>query len=154
MCRPPTPAPLPKSRQNSTACWPGFGEGLTGRELDAVKPGPSKYAVPTSWADRSCAAQAPSSPAGISAPGRADVLVLDRFTPSTSFELSDYRRWLQDARAFARHGTPVWSTVPTEPALNLVSQIDALSAKPVSILAGTEQTRLVAYTALGSGAGR
>ncbi len=82
------------------------------------------------------------------------MLVLDRFTPSTSFELSDYRRWLRERPRFARHGTPVWSTVPTEPALNLVSQINALSAKPVSILAGTEQTRLVAYTALGSARGR
>ena len=81
--------------------------------------------------------------------------MLDRFTPSTSFELSDYRKWLRERPRFARHGTPIWSTVPTEPAPSLTSQINALAGgKPVSVLAGTEQSRLVAYTATwGGGAG-
>ncbi len=129
-----------------------LGEGLTGRELNAVK----RWAEQVRRADKLgrpiiCGASAELR--AYSAPGRADILVLDRFTPSTSFELSDYRKWLRERPRFARHGTPIWSTVPTEPAPSLTSQVNGLSGgRPVSILAGTEQTRLVAYTALGSGA--
>ncbi|HEY4310113.1 MAG TPA: hypothetical protein VGN12_11735 [Pirellulales bacterium] len=163
VCPPPMPAgldvpsttasPLPEigPEFDSVLAW-DLGEGLTGRELDAVK----RWAEQVRRADKLgrpiiCGASAELR--AYSAPGRADVLVLDRFTPSTSFELSDYRRWLRERPRFARHGTPVWSTVPTEPAPSLVGQINALSSgRPASILAGTEQTRLVAYTALGSGA--
>jgi hypothetical protein len=129
-----------------------LGEGLTGRELDAVK----RWAEQVRRADKLsrpiiCGASAELRK--YSAPGGVDVLLLDRFTPSTSFELSAYRRWLRERPRFARHGTPVWSTVPTETAVTLASQMAGLSGgKTASLLAGTEQTRLVAYTALGSGA--
>ncbi len=77
-----------------------LGEGLTGRELDAVK----RWAEQVRRADKLarpiiCGASAELR--AYSAPGRADVLVLDRFTPSTSFELSDYRRWLRERPRFA-----------------------------------------------------
>ncbi len=129
-----------------------LGEGLTGRELDAVK----RWAEQIRRADklgRPIVCGASAELRAYSAPGRADILVLDRFTPATSFELSDYRRWLHERPRFARHGTAIWSTIPTEPAASLVGQVARLSAgQAPRILAGTEHTRLIAYTALGAGA--
>jgi len=163
ICPPPMPpgldapsadaAPLPDigPEFDCVLAW-DLGEGLTGRELDAVK----RWAEQIRRADKLgrpiiCGASAELR--AYSAPGRADILVLDRFTPSTSFELTDYRRWLHERPRFARHGTPIWSTVPTEPAVNLVSQVAGLSAgQAPRILLGTEHTRLITYTALGAGA--
>ncbi|HEY1602516.1 MAG TPA: hypothetical protein VGG64_23130 [Pirellulales bacterium] len=163
ICPPPLPAGLDRpvvdaaplagitAEFDCVLAW-DLGEGLTGRELAAVK----RWAEQVRRADqlaRPIICGASADLREYSAPGRADILVLDRFTPSTSFELNDYRRWLHERPRFARYGTPIWSTVPTEPAATLVSQLVGFSAgRPVNLLAGTEQTRLVAYTALGAGA--
>ncbi len=164
ICPPPMPAGLDRPGNDAAPlsefppefdcvlAW-DLGEGLTGQELDVVK----RWAEQVRKADRLmrpilCGPSAELR--AYSAPGRADVLVLDRFTPSTSFELGEYRRWLRERPRFARHGTPIWSTIPTEPAAALTNQLAAFSAgqPATSILVGTEQTRLVAYTALGAGA--
>jgi len=65
-----------------------------------------------------------------------DVLLLDRFTTATTFELADYRRWLLERPRLARPGTPVWTTISTEPAASLVNQVRTLSGgRNVSLMA-------------------
>lgn len=127
-----------------------LGEGLTGRELDAVK----------RWAEHVRRADSRGRPilCGASAELRAyssrvDVLLLDRFTTATTFELAEYRRWLLERPRLARPGTPIWTTISTEPAASLVNQVRTLSGgRNVSLMAGTEHARLLTYTALGAGA--
>jgi len=134
---------------DSVLAW-DLGEGLTGRELDAVK----------KWAEQVRRADPKARPilCGASAElraysSKADVLLIDRFTIATTFELIDYRRWLQERPRLARPGTPIWTTVSTEPAASLVNQVRTLSGgRSVSLMAGTEHTRLLTYTALGAGA--
>ncbi|MBI2823343.1 MAG: hypothetical protein HYX69_01485 [Planctomycetia bacterium] len=162
VCPPPLPAGLDGPGEaaplapitaefDAVLAW-DLGEGLTGRELEAVK----RWAEQVRRADtraRPLVCGASASLRAYSGSGRADILLLDRFTPSTTFELSDYRRWLHERPRLAHHGVPAWSTIPTEPAESLVGQITALSAgRPRSILAGNEQTRLLTFTAIGAGA--
>ncbi|HEY2840781.1 MAG TPA: hypothetical protein VGJ26_16610, partial [Pirellulales bacterium] len=134
---------------DSVVAW-DLGEGLTGRELDAVK----RWAVEVHRADSRgrpilCGASAELRAYS----SRVDVLLLDRFTTATTFELAEYSRWLQERPRLARPGTPIWTTISTEPAATLVNQVRTLSGgRNVSLMAGTEHARLLTYTALGAGA--
>jgi len=160
ICPPPMPkgldgrgevVPLPaiSPEYDAVVAW-DLGEGLTGRELDAVK----RWVVQVRRADSRrrpilCGASAELRAYS----GHTDVLLLDRFTTATTFELADYRRWLLERPRLARPGTPVWTTISTEPAATLVNQVRTLSGgQNVSLMAGTEHARLLTYTALGAGA--
>ena len=82
----------------------------------------------------------------------ADVLLIDRRPLGTSLELSDYATWVRRRPLLARAGTPIWTTVQTQPNEALRQQLLALepgSAPPLCVSA--EQIRLLAYTAVASG---
>jgi len=79
-------------------------------------------------------------------------LLIDRRPLGTSLELSDYATWVRRRPLLARAGTPIWTTVQTQPNEALRQQILALepgSAPPLCVSA--EQIRLLVYTAVASG---
>ena len=87
-----------------------------------------------------------------------DVLLLDPgpLELSTS-EIAGLSDWIQQRRAQARLGTPVWVTVPTEPAQILVEQLETASSAPAPGGVGgsglePDQMRLVAFRSVAAGA--
>lgn len=81
-----------------------------------------------------------------------DLLLIDRRPVGTSLELSDYRPWIAGQKLLARPGTPIWTTVQTQPAPALRQQLAALSShEPPPLSITSEQIRLLAYTALSAG---
>ncbi len=82
----------------------------------------------------------------------ADILLLDRRPLGTSLELQDYGRWVQRQPRLARPGTPIWTTVQTQPSAALYEQLSALAPDrtPPTALSH-EQIALLAYTALAAG---
>ena len=82
-----------------------------------------------------------------------DLLMIGRAPLGTSLELTDYGTWLRQRPRLARPGTPIWSTVQTEPPLALVEQWTALAQGDQSpTVSPSEQIRLLAYTAVTAGA--
>ncbi len=82
----------------------------------------------------------------------ADILLLDRRPLGSSLELRDYGLWVQRQPRLARPGTPVWTTVQTQPSAALYEQLAALEPQrrpPTSL--PYEQIGLLAQTALGAG---
>jgi hypothetical protein len=82
----------------------------------------------------------------------ADLLLIDRRPLGTSLELTDYAAWIRRQPLLARPGTPVWTTVQTQPNESLRQQLMALepgATPPLSV--PSEQVRLLAYIAVASG---
>lgn len=80
-----------------------------------------------------------------------DFLVIGRSPLGTSLELPDYGRWIRERPRLARPGTPIWTTVQTQPAPSIRRQWAGLGldARPPSV--SSEQIRLLVYTAVASG---
>lgn len=82
----------------------------------------------------------------------ADVLLIDRRPLGTSLQMTDYAMWVRRQPLLASPGTPVWTTVQTQPNEALRRQLLVLepgSAPPLVV--PPEQIRLLAYTAVASG---
>ena len=81
-----------------------------------------------------------------------DLLMIGRAPLGTSLELTDYGTWTRQRPRLARPGTPIWSTVQTQPAPSLRQQWAALGHdRPLPIAVSSEQIRLLAYTAVTAG---
>jgi len=81
-----------------------------------------------------------------------DVLLLGRPVLGSGLELTDFGRWLRERPRLARPGTPIWTTVQTQPSPSLAVQWAALaSGEPLPTAFSGEQIRLMAYTAITSG---
>ncbi len=81
-----------------------------------------------------------------------DLLLIDRRPLGTSLAMSDYATWVCQQPLLARPGTPVWTTVQTQPNEALRQQLVALepgSMPPLCV--PSEQIRLLAYTAVAAG---
>jgi len=79
-------------------------------------------------------------------------LVMRASPIGTSLSLPHMARVFRERPTLARPGTPVWTTVPTEPASALIDQWSALGVgPPLSLVAEPEQIRLMAYEAIASG---
>ena len=81
-----------------------------------------------------------------------DLLLVDRRPLGTSLELSEYGRWVREQPLLARPGTPIWTTVQTQPSGALRQQLRAIepNREPPSTVP-SEQIRLLAYTAITAG---
>jgi hypothetical protein len=82
----------------------------------------------------------------------ASLLLLDRRTSLTSFELADTRDWLKDHQKLARPGTPFWGVVHSQPPPVLDQQLtmfgrDASHPNDCDL----EQMRLSLYSNLAAG---
>ena len=83
----------------------------------------------------------------------ASFLVMRAAPLGTSLSLPMQARHLRERPTLARPGTPVWAAVATEPPGLLIDQWSALGlGAPLSMASEPEQIRLLAYTAVASGA--
>lgn len=83
----------------------------------------------------------------------ADVLLVRRDPLGTSFDLSDYGDWLDERMRLARPGTPLWATVQTEYAPQMVEQWATLAGdKAAQIPVDPRQVRMLTYAAIAAGA--
>ena len=82
----------------------------------------------------------------------ADLLLLDRRPLGTSLDIRDYGRWIRTQPRLARPGTPIWTTVQTQPSAALYHQLATLQPgrKPPTNVS-PEQMRLLAMTAIAAG---
>jgi hypothetical protein len=90
---------------------------------------------------------------GYSQVGNNDMtLLVDRRPLGTSMELKDYGTWVSRQPWVALPGTPMWTTVQTQPNEALRTQIAAIepNAPPPSCVS-IEQMRLMTYTAVAAG---
>jgi len=82
-----------------------------------------------------------------------DLLLIDRRPLGTSLELADFGNWLCRQPRLARPGTPIWTTIQTQPRAALGEQLAALGPdRPSPLAIPEEQIRLLVYTAVASGA--
>ncbi len=90
---------------------------------------------------------------GYSQVGNNDMtLLIDRRPLGTSMELIDYGTWVSRQPWVALPGTPMWTTVQTQPNEALRKQIAALKANdPPRPCVSFEQMRLLTYTAVAAG---
>ena len=81
-----------------------------------------------------------------------DLLMVSHSPLATSLELNDYGTWVRQRPRLARPGTIVWSSVQTQPPLTLEHQWAAMGKEhSLPPLLGSEQIRLMAYTAIAAG---
>jgi hypothetical protein len=81
-----------------------------------------------------------------------DLLLIDRRPLGTSLDLIDYGTWVRKQPLLARPGTPVWTTVQTQPSEAVRQQMALLEPGGAPRLSvSPEQVRLLAYTAAASG---
>lgn len=82
----------------------------------------------------------------------ADVLLVGRRPLGTSQELNEYGMWLRSRSRLARPGTPVWTTIATQPTSSMIEQLALLSnGQPPRLNWQHEQLRLLAITSLAAG---
>ena len=127
-----------------------LGDNLSEAELDAAR----------RWAEKVCTADRRGHRPIICRPKAelrgysraADLLLLDRRPLCTGMEFTDYATWVRRQPLLASPGTPVWTTVQTQPGEALRDQLSALApdVAPPSAVA-PEQIRLLAYTAVSAG---
>lgn len=83
----------------------------------------------------------------------ADVLLQHRLPLGTSFELAHYDQWLQQRTQFAEPGKPFWTSIQTEPRLNLVNHLATISGNPRTEMSlQPRQIRQLALSAVAAGA--
>ena len=81
-----------------------------------------------------------------------DILVSRRQPLSSSLELNDYGTWLQNCPRLAQPGTPWWSTIQTQPAAGLLSQMEGLSYEAAAkATLDDEAVRLMVHSAVAAG---
>jgi hypothetical protein len=161
VCPPPQAANFGDGANNAAAMpelGPAFapvlawdlGTGLTARELDATQRRSEELHRLDSQASRPTLCQPESDLLGYSR--RVDLVLMRHDVLATSFEQDDYAIWLRQRIRLVRPGTPVWTTVETEPSPELVDEIALLSGNraPAPVFYH-DQVRAIAYQALAAG---
>ena len=133
VCPPPPPAAVESAgleqfgpEFDRVLAW-DLGRDLIGEQLAGVK----------RWAEQVRAADAHQHRPLICSPRndlrnfsrQVDLLLIDRRPLGTSIELTDYAAWVRRQPLLARLGTPVWTTVQTQPNEGLCRQLAALGAR-------------------------
>jgi len=126
-----------------------MGRGLMAEQVDVVR----RRAQQLRAADGSRRLLVCQPQSGLRSFSRhVDVVLLDRRPLGTSLELADYGVWVRQQPRLARPGTPIWTTVQTQPSAALVDQLKAIDPSrlpPRTVI--SEQIRLLAYTAVAAG---
>jgi hypothetical protein len=127
-----------------------LGHDLIGEQLDGVGRWAEAVRAADSRQRRPLICSARNELRGYSR--QVDLLLIDRRPLGTSMELADYASWVRRQPLLARPGTPVWTTVQTQPNEGLRRQLAALSpGRPLPGTAAGEQIRLLVYTAISAG---
>jgi hypothetical protein len=158
VCPPPLPPAVQGERTPGSAIGPQFqpvlawdlGSGLTTAQLEASR----------RWADEIRLADARGRRPLIACPAsdlreysrHVNLLLIDRRPLGTSLEMPDYGVWVRREPLLARPGTPVWTTIQTQPGEGLRRQLAALvPGWGVPAVFAPEQIRLLVWTAISSG---
>jgi hypothetical protein len=158
VCPPPLPPAVQGERPPGSAIGPEFqpvlawdlGSGLTTVQLEASR----------RWADEIRLADARGRRPLIACPvsdlreysRHVNLLLIDRRPLGTSLEMPDYGVWVRREPLLARPGTPVWTTIQTQPGEGLRRQLAALvPGWAVPTVFAPEQVRLLVWTAVSSG---
>jgi len=81
-----------------------------------------------------------------------DLLLIDRRPLGTSLSMTDYAAWVHRQPLLARPGTPIWTTVQTQPNEALRRQLTSLEPSAAAPKAASpEQIQLLVYTAVAAG---
>lgn len=78
-------------------------------------------------------------------------LILSRSPLGTSMELSQYSEWLRERPRLARAGTPMWTTIQTQPSESQRRQWAAIGLGAAPTTVAPEQVELLAYMAVVAG---
>ncbi len=148
------PPPLPMtaigSQFDGVLAW-NLGSNLAPSELEATRRWADQVRVADRRDPRPLICRPTSDLHGFS--GVTDLLLADRRPLGTSLDLADYGQWLRKQLLLARASTSIWATVQTQPSEALRRQLAALEpATPPPVAVAPEQMRLLAYTAIASGA--
>ncbi len=144
-------APVPEigPEYDRVLAW-DLGSGLGSRQLPAIE----HWAEQVRTADRRQSGRPlVCRPTGeLRAYSRSvQFLILGRDPLGSSLELSHYDTWLRQRPRLARPGTPVWTSIPTQPAEGLQQQWSALGHAGGLSALPSEQVRLLVYTAIAAG---
>jgi hypothetical protein len=158
--------PPPPPHADAVGSWP-TGLGQFGPEFQQVLAWDlgsdlvgEQLATTKSWADQVRMADAHQRRPLICSPRndlrgysrQVDLLLIDRRPLGSSMELADYGAWVRRQPLLARPGTPVWTTVQTQPSEGLRRQLAALEpGRPLPSTVAGEQMRLLVYTAISAG---
>jgi hypothetical protein len=128
-----------------------LGHGLTGESLEAGRQRAERVRLADVHGSRPLIC-APVNNLRDYSRDVANLLLIDRRPLGTSLEMPNYGAWIRRQPLLALPGTPVWTTVQTQAGEGLRRQFVALSpgqAPPTVV--GSEQIRLLVYTAIASG---
>jgi hypothetical protein len=127
-----------------------LGSGLMGENLEAVARWAEQVRMADSRSRRPVLCAPQSDLRGYSR--CADLLVIDRRPLGGSLDMADYGTWVRRQPLLARPGTPVWTTVQTQPSEAIRRQVALLAGgRPLPAMIDQEQLRLLVYTAIASG---
>jgi len=127
-----------------------MGHGLTGESLDANRQRADRVGLADARFSRPLIGAAINNLRSYSR--FLKPLLIDRRPLGTSLEMPNYGNWVLRQPLLALPGTPVWTTVQTQAGEGLRRQFAALTpgqAPPTVV--GSEQVRLLVYTAIASG---
>ena len=118
-----------------------LGSELTEADLEATQRWAQQVRAADRRGNRPLICQPRTDLRGFSRP--ANLLLIDRRPLGTSFELSDYGTWVRRQPLLASPGTPVWTTVQTQPSEALRQQLalfDPGGQTPAGVCAGAGPT--------------
>ena len=127
-----------------------LGDDLTQPDLEATQRWADQVRAADRRGNRPLICRPRNNLRGFSRP--ANVLLIDRRPLGTSLDMNKYAAWVRQQPLLASLGTPIWTTVQTQPNEALRQQLSALEpgyAPPLTV--SPEQIRLLAYTAVASG---
>jgi len=154
----PPPRPMPDAVNPIADIGPEFdcvlawdlGDDLIEADLEATQRWADQIHVADRRVNRPLVCRPRTDLRGFSRP--ASVLLIDRRPLGTSLELDKYATWVRQQPLLASLGTPIWTTVQTQPNEALRQQLTTLEpgyAPPLAV--SPDQIRLLAYTAVASG---
>ncbi len=153
ICPPPRPGPTGMAdigpQYDSVLAW-DLGDDLTAADLEATQRWAEQVREADHRGNRPLICRPRTDLRGFSR--SANLLLIDRRPLGTSLEMADYSTWVRQQPRLASLGTPLWTTVQTQPNESLRRQLMALEpgyAPPTAV--SPEQIRLLAYTAIVSG---
>lgn len=134
---------------DSVLAW-DLGGDLTDADLEATQQWAEQVQAADRRGRRPLVCRPRDNLRGFSRP--ANLLLIDRRPLGTSLEMPDYAMWVRQQPLLASLGTPIWTTVQTQPNEAVRQQLATLepgNAPPLAV--SPEQMRLLAYTAVASG---
>jgi hypothetical protein len=145
--------PLPfDNRYEPVLAW-HLGQGLTGRELDAMREWVEHLRRADEEADRPLICDPADELAQYARLLAADgILMFHRSLLGATFEVADFTTWLRTRPRLGMPGMPVWAAIETQYSKELSDQISLLSSgRAPEPAAEFEQLRLLVQAALAAG---